>query len=239
MTLSDETMPDETMEVNVFAHCCTITANNCYVIGSDMGPEVVVVDPGYLDETLLMYIENNDFQLKGILVTHDHTKLQGIQSLKRIYDAPVYAVTPYLYGYKTVMLRDRDIINVGPFCFEVLLIPGHTYDSAVFKIGHILFTGDALSAGLLGYTSSAYSATSQINALQSKIFSLLGDMTPLEDVKETEKDIDHFPENFTVFPCHGPPTSLKSEQLFNAGIQQYEKNKNRLSSVITDYRKIF
>ncbi|MDR0562733.1 MAG: MBL fold metallo-hydrolase [Spirochaetaceae bacterium] len=196
--------------VTVFVHCCSNTVNNCYLIGADAVREAVIVDPGYLDETILLYIEDNNYALRGILVTHDHTKLRGIQSLKRIYDAPIYAVNQQIYGYKTAAIRDRDILAIGSLRFEVLLIPGHTQDSAVFRIGHLLFTGDVLSAGMVGYTPSAYSAATQMNALQSKVFSLLGD--------------------FTIFPCHGPPSSLESERRFNVGIQRYEQKKNRTRS---------
>ena len=99
-----------------------------------------------------------------------------------------------------------DILYVGPFRFEVISIPGHSLDSAIFKIEQLLFTGDVISAGLVGWTVSAYGSTTQMNALRSKILSLPGD--------------------FTILPGHGPPSSLEAERRFNAGIQVYDQIKN-------------
>ncbi|MDR2536363.1 MAG: MBL fold metallo-hydrolase [Treponema sp.] len=203
---------DKTLQVNVYGHCCSNTFNNCYILGTDFKDraaphEAVIIDPGYLDESILKFIEDNEYSLLGVLVTHDHTKLQGIKSLKRIYNTEIFAVNQNIYGYKTVMIRDKDFLDIGPFRFEVMTVPGHTPDSVVFRFGHILFTGDVLSAGLVGYTSSAYSAATQMNALQSKIFSLFGD--------------------FTILPCHGPPSSLEAERYFNIGFRRYNQNKNR------------
>jgi glyoxylase-like metal-dependent hydrolase (beta-lactamase superfamily II) len=108
---------------------------------------------------------------------------------------------------QAVLIRDRDIFYIGPFRVEVISVPGHSSDSVVFKIDRLLFTGDAMTAGLVGKTASTYGATIQMAALRSKILSLPGD--------------------FTILPGHGPPSSLEAERHFNAGIQMYEQNKNR------------
>ena len=77
----------------------------------------------------------------------------------------------------------------------------------VFKIGRMLFTGDALSAGLIGKTASNYGDATELAALRSKLFSL--------------------PYDCTVFPGHGPPSSLESERRFNAGIQLCEEKRRK------------
>jgi glyoxylase-like metal-dependent hydrolase (beta-lactamase superfamily II) len=161
-----------------------------------------------MDEAMLTFIENNEYKLRGILITHDHSHhVHGLRTLKRIYDTPIYAVNPIVAEYKTSMVRDGDILGIGPFRIEVLSVPGHSSDSAVYRIEHILFTGDALTAGLVGRTASTYGAAIQMTALQNKILSL--------------------PGNYVVLPGHGPPSSLDAERRFNAGIQFFEQNKNR------------
>jgi glyoxylase-like metal-dependent hydrolase (beta-lactamase superfamily II) len=161
-----------------------------------------------MDEAIVNFIENSEYHLLAVLITHDHRNhVRGLQTLKRIYDADIYAVNQIVLDYKTILVRDRDVCWIGPFRFEVISVPGHSADSAVFKIDNLLFTGDALSAGLVGRTVSSYGATTQMAALQSKILSLPGD--------------------FTVLPGHGPPSSLEAERRFNAGIQLYEQRKNQ------------
>lgn len=195
---------------------------NCYIVGSecpDQEPgaeplqnpapgDAVIIDPGCMNETILRFIEDNDFNLRGVLLTHDHINhIRGLQTLKRIYNADIYAMNQLVLDQKTVVIQDMDILYIGPFRFEVISIPGHSPDSAVFKIDRLLFTGDVLSAGLVGKTTSTYGATIQMTALRNKILSLPGD--------------------FTILPGHGPPSSLEAERRFNAGIQLYEEKRNK------------
>jgi glyoxylase-like metal-dependent hydrolase (beta-lactamase superfamily II) len=102
------------------------------------------------------------------------------------------------------MVRDGDILSIGTFTVEVISVPGHSADSAVFKIDRMLFTGDALTAGLIGRTISAYGDMIQMTALEGRVLSLPGD--------------------YTVFPGHGPPSSLEAERKYNAGIKLYREN---------------
>jgi glyoxylase-like metal-dependent hydrolase (beta-lactamase superfamily II) len=127
----------------------------------------------------------------------------------KIYDTAIYAINPVVGEHRTTLVRDGDIFNIGPFRTEVFSIPGHSPDSAVFKIGRHLFTGDAISAGFMGSTASSFSATTQISALRKKIFSLPGD--------------------YSIFPGHGPPSSLEAERRFNLDINTFEQRKNRRS----------
>jgi glyoxylase-like metal-dependent hydrolase (beta-lactamase superfamily II) len=214
--------------MKLFFHYCTFGFSNCYVLGTEPSPEkvpegktasrdpapcgeelreAIIIDPGYMDEEIITCLESNEYHLRGALITHDHVHhVHGLRTLKRIYDAPIYAVNPVIEEYKTNMVRDGDILTIGPFSIEVISVPGHSSDSAVYRIDHLLFTGDALTAGLVGRTASTYGTAVQMTALRSKIFSL--------------------PGKYAVLPGHGPPSSLEAERRFNAGIEFYEKNKN-------------
>jgi glyoxylase-like metal-dependent hydrolase (beta-lactamase superfamily II) len=212
--------------VKLFFHYCSFGFSNCYILGSEIPEgdrgektasslpgetaphEAIIVDPGAMDETILTFIETNEYKLRGALITHDHVHhIHGLRTLKRIYDIPVYAVNPIVAEHKTNMVRDGDVLGIGPFRIEVVSVPGHSSDSAVYRIEHLLFTGDTLTAGLVGRTASTYGAAIQITALRNKILSLPGDCI--------------------VLPGHGPPSSLEAERRFNAGIQLFEQNKNR------------
>ncbi|MDR1985529.1 MAG: MBL fold metallo-hydrolase [Treponema sp.] len=201
--------------MKLFFQYCPLSFSNCYVLGTEFPMEgvphereAVLIDPGYIDEGIVNFIEHNEYHLRAVLITHDHKNhIRGLPTLMRIYDPDIYAVNQTVLAYRTILIRDRDICRIGPFRFEVISIPGHSPDSAVFKIDNLLFTGDALSAGLIGRTASSYGTAIQIAALRNKLFSLPGD--------------------FTVLPGHGPPSSLETERRFNAGIQLYEERKTK------------
>ncbi|MCL2380931.1 MAG: MBL fold metallo-hydrolase [Treponema sp.] len=210
--------------MRLYCHYCRPVFSNCYIAGTDFPEEetalpeaadqgtahrkAIIIDPGEMDSTILNLIEDNDYTLAGVFITHDHPpNVKGLATIMRIYDTEVYATAPAIKGHRTTLVRDGDIVSIGPFRIEVILIPGHSADSAVFKINRLLFTGDTLGAGLIGNTVSSYAAAAQVNALRSKIFSLPGD--------------------YTVLPAQGPPTSLKVERQFNFGIDSFEKQKKR------------
>jgi glyoxylase-like metal-dependent hydrolase (beta-lactamase superfamily II) len=212
--------------VKLFYHYCSFGFSNCYVLGTDIPEkdgsgdgadprkpsrrdslprEAVIIDPGEMDGEILGFIENNDYNLRGVLITHDHLNhVRGLDTLKRIYRTEIYAVNPVIREHKTNMVRDGDIVAVGSFKFHVISTPGHSSDSAVFLTDRLLFTGDSLSAGLVGRTASSYGAKVQMTALRSKILSLPGD--------------------FVILPSHGPPSTLEAERRYNAGIKFYEHN---------------
>jgi glyoxylase-like metal-dependent hydrolase (beta-lactamase superfamily II) len=170
--------------------------------------DAVIIDPGCMDETILDFIENNEYRLKGILLTHDHpTHVKGVPSLKRIYNADIYSAKNVIMGYKTNVVRDGDTINAGSFKIKTVSVPGHSIDSVVYIIEQFIFTGDVLSAGITGRTDSAYSAMRQISMIQNKIFTLRG--------------------NYIVLPGHGPPSTLNVERSHNIGIGLFEENRHR------------
>jgi glyoxylase-like metal-dependent hydrolase (beta-lactamase superfamily II) len=105
------------------------------------------------------------------------------------------------------MLRDGDIFTAAGFNIEAIAVPGHSADSMIYRINHTLFSGDALTAGLIGSTASSYAAMREISIIQRRLFSL--------------------PGNYLIFPAHGPPSTLETERRFNAGIAIYEQNAHR------------
>ncbi|MDR2607585.1 MAG: MBL fold metallo-hydrolase [Treponema sp.] len=185
--------------MKLFFHYCTYGFSNCYILGPDTGNEAVIIDPGAMNEPMLEFIENNNYIPRAVLVTHNHPNhIHGLRTLKRIYDPEIYAVNHMIQKNRANIIRDGDTLEIGSFSIAVISVPGHSSDSAVFRLNHFLFTGDALSAGLVGSTASAYGKTIQITALRNKILSLPGD--------------------YQVFPGHGPPSTMEVERQYNAGL---------------------
>ena len=187
--------------MKLFFHYCSYGFSNCYVLSDEdtSGSSAIIIDPGCMDKPLLEYIETNELNLKAVLITHDHLgHVYGLRTLKRIYDAQIFAINSTVLDIDTKQIKDGEKFNVGPFSIEAISIPGHSADSVVYCIGNFLFTGDVLTAGLVGSTASGYGARTQINKLRSHLLSLPGD--------------------YLVFPGHGPPSTLEAERRFNIGI---------------------
>ncbi|MDR1908568.1 MAG: MBL fold metallo-hydrolase [Spirochaetaceae bacterium] len=224
--------------MNILVHYCLPSFTNCYILGGDRGlsaangslndsipadtpaaknnRDAILIDPGDMDAEILEYIESNDYWLRAVLVTHDHhSHVQGLRTLMRIYDVDIYAVNHVIMDRRANVVKGGDIITIGPFRIEVISVPGHSADSVVYKIDRFLFTGDALTAGLVGSTASSYGAALQISAIRGKLLSLPGD--------------------FVILPGHGPPSSLEAERRFNTGVQLFDQNKNRRPKFTSDY----
>jgi glyoxylase-like metal-dependent hydrolase (beta-lactamase superfamily II) len=194
--------------MKLYFHYCSFGFSNCYVLGSDDNSDAIIIDPGNMDKHILECSESNNFYLKAVLITHNHIgHVHGLRTLKKIYQTEVYAVNRMVMDSKTILIKDGNRIKIGPFNIEVISIPGHSSDSAVYLIDNLLFTGDVLTAGLVGATDSAYGATTQMNKLRSRLLTLPGD--------------------YTVLPGHGPPSTLDAERRFNAGIALYDEKKPR------------
>ena len=211
--------------MKLFFHYCSSGFSNCYVLGTEHNSvqesspreaapheasplEAIIIDPGDMDPELLGMIENNNYAVRGVLITHDHSHhVQGLKTITRIYGCEIFAINPLVSGHRATIVRDGDLIDIGAFKTEVISVPGHSADSAVYKIDRFLFTGDALSAGLVGRTASSYAAATQVSALRNKICSLPGE--------------------YTVLPGHGPPSSLEAERRFNLGLNTPAPQKAR------------
>jgi glyoxylase-like metal-dependent hydrolase (beta-lactamase superfamily II) len=161
-----------------------------------------------MDPVITNYLESNNYNLIGVLLTHNHVRhINGIRAIKRIYTVDIYSANNSVMDYNTIMVKDGQELDLSLFHVTVISTPGHSVDSVVYKIDNMLFTGDVLSAGLVGKTDSSYGAMRQIAMIQNKIFSLRG--------------------NLLVFPGHGPPSSLEIERSYNYGIGRFEEKRSK------------
>lgn len=137
--------------------------NFTYVVGSKTTREVVLVDPAWDVDALLERLDEHDYTLSGVLVTHYHPdhvggamRGEGIQGVAEIMEkrpVKVYANRLEAAGVQKVThISDSDIkkvdsgdtLDVGLVEVEFLHTPGHTPGSQCFRIKNTLVSGDTL-----------------------------------------------------------------------------------------------
>ena len=182
--------------MKLFSLFSSIGFSNSYLIGPDGGGDAILVDPGVFEAPLLQAVEGNGLYVRSILVTHAHNAhINGIRSLRKVYDARIYAKQPSILDFPAHRIAGGDSLALGEFMVRVIETPGHSIDSLSFLVGDMLFTGDTLSAGGIGETKDGYARGLLLSTIRKRLLSL-GDET-------------------IVFPGHGPPSKVGIERLYN------------------------
>jgi hydroxyacylglutathione hydrolase len=183
---------------------------NCHVVRAGRGaPEAVVVDPGGEAAALRLELARMGARCGAILVTHTHyDHLGGVADLAEGTGAPVYApvleapvlenpdafypgmgVRPYA---PDVRLSGNEQLTLAGLELETLLVPGHSPGHLAFHADGALLSGDVLFAGSVGRADLPFA---DWDALVDSITMLM----------------ERFPPDTTVYPGHGPPTTLGTE----------------------------
>ena len=182
--------------MKLLSHFPAIGVSNTYIIGSMNGGQAILVDPGRFDVTLLELIENNDFDITTVLITHNHDNhIKGLKTLLKVYKTEIIAGSKRIYDFDSLPVTDGMKINASGFDVEVIDVEGHSADSRVYKIGPYLFTGDVLSAGRVGSSLTGYTRKLLLQSIRSKIISIQ--------------------EDLLILPGHGPPTTISAEKRWN------------------------
>lgn len=188
---------------------------NCYLVGAEDTPEVLVVDPGAEPDRIADALEAEGLRVALILSTHGHVDhTAGVARLKERTGAP-YALHPKdipflrqkeladlvpIPGFREppdpdLHLKGGDTLEVAGLSFLVLETPGHSPGS-VCLYGHgLLFSGDTLFQGSIGRYDLPGSSGAQ---LRTSLLKLVG-----------------LPDELRVLPGHGPETVLGEEKRMN------------------------
>ena len=197
-------------------------SENTYLI-SNAASQCWIVDPGMSNATeesaFFDYIEEQGLQPQAIINTHAHLDhIFGVQTVKKKYGVQfgihrdeqlILQNAPYgaaMFGFqfpevpvqdffieegKSLALGDADIV-------EVILTPGHSPGSVCFyseKDGWLI-GGDVLFAGSIGRTDLPGGHHETL-------------------LKSIEQKLMVLPDNVTVYPGHGPHTTIAAERRSN------------------------
>ena len=172
---------------------------HCYVVTSRSG-ECLVVDPGAEAERVAREATRDGRKAVGILITHRHQDHTGAlvpvqaatKALVFIHQEDVEGAAGVPGGSVNTFTRDGEL-RAGGITFRTLHTPGHTPGSVTYVLeaggATAAFCGDTLFAGSAGNARTSYEAL--LKSLREKL-------APL-------------PARTTLYPGHGPQTTLANE----------------------------
>ncbi|WP_164668615.1 MBL fold metallo-hydrolase [Virgibacillus doumboii] len=189
---------------------------NCYIIHNSN--EAIIVDPGGEPEKVISYLDDEGLKPNAILLTHAHfDHIGGVDKLRTHF-----AVDVYIHEKEDEWLNDPALngsllfigseiatknaehylvpgtVKLHTISFEVIHTPGHSPGSVSFIFHDEAFVigGDVLFNRGIGRTD-----------------------LPGGDIKELESSIRNglytLSDHFTVFPGHGPKTTIAEEKQHN------------------------
>ncbi len=201
-------------------------SENTYVVWDEASKAAAVIDPGCYDADeqaeLKEFVDAQGLALKYILSTHSHVDhVLGNFFVKKTWNVPLWvysldadtlrAVASYApsYGffqYQPVepdrLLEEGDQIILGGVTLDIIFVPGHAPGHIAFidHAGKHCFSGDVLFAGSIGRSDLPG-----------------GNYDTLE--KSIRQKLYTLPEDYIVYPGHGPTTTIKREKVSNAFVR--------------------
>ena len=185
----------------------------CYQVATE--DAAVVIDPGFKNDKILRFLEENKNKERLILLTHAHfdhvsyaeelRKLSGVKIAIGELDNPALADTEYNLSYAfgvdmkpfeaDVLLKDGEEFSIGSLKIKVMHTPGHTKGSVCYLMGEILFSGDTLFYESIGRDDYKGGNGAELNSSLLKLLEL--------------------PDYISVLPGHNRDTTIAHERKYN------------------------
>ena len=191
--------------------------NNVIVAGCEVTKKAVIFDPAFESLSQIDHLlEKHSLKPIMILLTHSHwDHVANCNLLQKKYNIPLYVheldaenvrnpgidnvplLQPVEGARVDGFLKDKDKIQVGSLCFEVIHTPGHSPGGVSFyeKKHGVLISGDTLFHGTMG--SLSLPTANQKDMLLSL------------------KKLAKLPLETKVIPGHGKTTTIKEEGWLN------------------------
>lgn len=139
---------------------------------ADAAGRALVVDPG---EAAPVLAAADGLELVAVLLTHHHPDhIAGTAALlERWPQAQVFAPRDERIPGPCHRVADRERIDIGPWAFEAIAVPGHTRSHVAYFGEGLLFCGDTLFS--LGCGRLFEGSPAQMHASLSKLAALPAD----------------------------------------------------------------
>lgn len=176
-------------------------ATNCYILKGERGD--LVIDPG---EGSFDWVMQNTGKITAVLNTHGHfdhvyddAKLQRAGAKIYIHEddafmlrADPFETMPEPIEADVLVKGQEQSFEIAGFNVKFSLFAGHTPGSCMIEAGGAIFSGDVMFKGSIGRWDFPFSNGEQMRESLHKILQIRGD--------------------FTLYPGHGPNTSLVAER---------------------------
>lgn len=192
-------------------------AENCFIVRSEGGDKVLVVDPGEEAERILAEVEQTGAKVEAILVTHCHfDHIGAVTPVAAATGAPVYCPQlevsvladimsftmpgfgPY-EGYEAdETVKGGETLELAGMTLDVLFTPGHSPGHVTYSVRDegAVFSGDVLFQGSVGRVDLPG-----------------GDGPTL--LRSIQSLLDSHPAGTVVYPGHMGVTTLGAERATN------------------------
>ncbi len=197
---------------------------NCYILGCEVTRKGVIIDPGDNGRAILKVVAQQGLKIEKIINTHAHfDHVMAVNAVRAATGAPFYlheADLPILHDLPERVrlwldmevepvsdpdgwLEHGQIIQFGQEQLEVRFTPGHAPGHVVFvhHAGHQVFGGDTLFQGSIGrFDLPLADGPTLLRSIHDQLLTLADD--------------------YTVYPGHGPATTIGAERAFNPYVGQ-------------------
>ncbi len=176
-------------------------ATNCYILKGEQGD--LVIDPG---QGSFDWVMQNTGKIAAVLNTHGHfdhvyddVKLQRAGAKIYIHESDAFMLRadpfetmPESIEADVLVKGLEQSFEIAGFNVKFSLFAGHTPGSCMIEAGGVIFSGDVIFKGSIGRWDFPFSSSAQMRESLHKILQIKGD--------------------FTLYPGHGPNTSLQAER---------------------------
>lgn len=191
---------------------------NCYLLAH--GRDLLIVDPGDEADRLVAAIDQLGLKPRYLLLTHGHLDHVGaVTALQDRYEVPVLApraelpliehlpMQCQLFGLPPMApprvdqaLEGGESLPFGTTAIEVIPTPGHSPGGTCYRVEDRVFVGDTIFQGGVGRTDLWGGSWPTLEtSIRDRIFTL--------------------PEHLTLYPGHGPATTVGDEKRSNPFFQ--------------------
>mgnify|MGYP001381306719 CR=1 FL=1 len=197
---------------------------NCYIISKN--DHCLIVDPGGDAHLINEYLAEQGVKPEAILLTHAHyDHIGAVDELRKQYQLDVYLhereqewlENPqlnrsfYAFGASGAItttppekIVEPGTLSIGPFTMKVVHTPGHSPGSVtyIFDEERFVVSGDVLFYQGIGRTDLPEGSIEQLaNSIAHELYVL--------------------PDDFQVYPGHGPSTTIGDEKITNPFTLQF------------------
>ncbi len=187
---------------------------NCFIVKDDETHKAIIIDPAFNPSRIIK--ESSGYEIEYIIITHAHIDhLMALDELKKVTNARIVISNqenaslndahlnlsdlmeiPSVTSKADITVNDGDTLPFANTEIKFILTPGHTAGSMCVFVDDVIFSGDTLFNRTIGRCDLPGGCYDEL-------------------IKSIKEKLFVYPENTTVYPGHGPRTSIGIEKREN------------------------